>query len=102
MLSLVSLQGRYPVQAQDGSDRSLVTSCSDFHFAMADEAEIPLPPDILQNSVLSFVDLHSLVRFSGCSRKCRKVVFAMMHQLNDGERCSFVMANGRVSSMIIN
>lgn len=40
-----------------------------------DEVEIPLLPDILQNSILSYVDLHSLIRFSGCSRKCRKIVF---------------------------
>lgn len=34
-----------------------------------------LPGDILQESVLPFVDLYSLVRFSGCSKQCSKTVF---------------------------
>ena len=34
-----------------------------------------LPGYILQESVLSFVDVYSLVRFSGCSKQCSKTVF---------------------------
>jgi hypothetical protein len=34
-----------------------------------------LPRDILQEYVLSLVDLHSLVRFSSCPKQCHKIVF---------------------------
>lgn len=36
---------------------------------------IPLPEDIVQVSIMPFVDLHSLVRFSNCSKQCGNIVF---------------------------
>eukprot|EP00956_Cyclotella_meneghiniana_P014666 scaffold22086_cov71-Cyclotella_meneghiniana.AAC.7 len=36
---------------------------------------IHLPGDILQESVLPLLDLHSLVKFSTCSAQCGKIVF---------------------------
>jgi hypothetical protein len=71
----LSKEALLDVRLGTSGQRSSCTHSIGMKSDSSDECAIPIPRDILQESVLSFVDLYSLVRFSGCSRLCQALVF---------------------------